>query len=264
MSYQLIGAAIWDLFMDFSLLQSHARHTLLRDITALKSRWPYYVIMVLDPILRFNWVFYAIFTHDTQHSTTASFFVSFAEATRRGMWTLFRVENEHCANVAQYKASRDVPLPYQLEPLVERTSLESAAGEETGAAPTRIPSATSTGVDIHRMPSRVPTTPHPVPEEEEEAEIGTVRRRRAETIGRKSLGRIIAEAHKQDFEKRRKPETESMRGGAAEERYECEMHTDDEDEDSDSSISERIEVQEAEMLTRGARDGKKGVDGDGL
>ena len=115
--------------MDFSFLQPDSRHRFLRDILAIKKRWLYYVIMVIDPILRFAWIFYAIFTHDKQHNSIASFLIGFAEVTRRGMWALFRVENEHCSNVSQYKASRDVPLPYklELEPLVERPSEEQQA-----------------------------------------------------------------------------------------------------------------------------------------
>lgn len=80
-----IYASIWDLFMDFSLLQAHSSHFCLRDILALKRRWPYYGIMVLDPVLRFAWIFYAIFTHDLQHSTIVSFVVSLMEVLRRGM-----------------------------------------------------------------------------------------------------------------------------------------------------------------------------------
>ncbi|KAL8409931.1 hypothetical protein RB594_008134 [Gaeumannomyces avenae] len=78
-----IYTSIWDIFMDFSLLQPSPHNFLLRDITGLKSKWPYYGIMVADPILRFAWIFYAIFTHDAQHSTIMSFMVAFAEVTRR-------------------------------------------------------------------------------------------------------------------------------------------------------------------------------------
>ena len=113
--------------MDFSLLQANANRRLLRDITALRPVWIYYLIMVVDPILRFSWIFYALFTHDAQHSTVVSFMVAFAEVVRRGLWTLLRVENEHCANVAQYKAARDTPLPYHLDLFVQRPSLEAAA-----------------------------------------------------------------------------------------------------------------------------------------
>ncbi len=124
--------------MDFSFFQPETRHRFLRDILGLKRQWLYYVVMFLDPVLRFSWIFYAIFTHDKQHSTIVSFLVAMAEITRRGMWALFRVENEHCANVAQYKASRDVPLPYPVrihEPLVERPSAEEEENpQRTGTA----------------------------------------------------------------------------------------------------------------------------------
>ncbi|KAK0383528.1 hypothetical protein NLU13_9439 [Sarocladium strictum] len=219
-----IYCSIWDIFMDFSLLQTQSRHRGLRDILALKQRWPYYAIMVVDPILRFSWIFYGIFTHNTQHSTVVSFFVSFMEVARRGMWALFRVENEHCANVSQYKASRDVPLPYRIEPLMAQASanssptLESQAGESSQAAGGEEgPSATSTALG--------PTTSN------------TVRRREAAHIGR-SFSKMLAEAHKQDFEKKRKPDTQ-----AEEEEGAVDGQSDDEDEDEDE-----FEVNEASHL----------------
>ncbi|KAL2119304.1 hypothetical protein VTJ04DRAFT_6264 [Mycothermus thermophilus] len=119
-----IYCSVWDIFMDFSLLQPNARTRFLRDITALRPVWIYYAVMVIDPILRFSWVFYAIFTHNTQHSTLVTFLVATAEVIRRGIWAIFRVENEHCGNVANYKAARDTPLPYHLELFVQRPSLE--------------------------------------------------------------------------------------------------------------------------------------------
>jgi hypothetical protein len=71
--------------------------------------------MVIDPILRFNWVFYATFTNDTKHSAIISFLIALSEIFRRGVWTIFRVENEHCTNVGRVRASRDFPLPYKFE-----------------------------------------------------------------------------------------------------------------------------------------------------
>src|ERR1700710_3086829 len=101
--------------MDWSVLQPHAKTRFLRDVRGYKNPYWYYLAMLLDPIIRFNWIFYAIYTHDLQHNTIVSFLVGLSEVTRRGMWTAFRVENEHCSNVARFKASRDVPLPYDLE-----------------------------------------------------------------------------------------------------------------------------------------------------
>ncbi|RFU76790.1 signal transduction syg1 [Trichoderma arundinaceum] len=225
-----VYTSIWDLFMDFSLLQPQTRHTALRDILALKHRWIYYVIMVVDPILRFSWIFYAIFTHDLQHSTIVSFMVSFTEVFRRGIWSLLRVENEHCANVGQYKASRDVPLPYHIEPLMERASTESSpvlAPQEEPQPPQPQPaehpsfydSASSTAVG--GPPS------------------GSLRRRTDLSVApphvTRSFSKILAEAHKQDFEKKRKPIEEE--GGMADPVGQSDDFDDDDDDDDDDAAS---------------------------
>lgn len=118
--------------MDWSLLQPHSKVFLLRDLRGYKNVWWYYGAMVFDIVIRFNWILYAAYTQDVQHSTLVSFIVAFTEATRRGIWAIFRVENEHCSNVAHFKASRDVPLPYLLEE--EQSSQEfGPEAEGTGA-----------------------------------------------------------------------------------------------------------------------------------
>lgn len=227
--------------MDFSLLQAHARYFCLRDILALKSRWPYYAIMVIDPILRFAWIFYAIFTHDLQHSTTVSFLVAFAEVFRRGIWALFRVENEHCANVSQYKASRDVPLPYRIEPLFNRASAESSPtigpqGEQQEQLdrqqreqdPEGIAAGSSTAVA---------------------GSMGTVRRRADMTQGHaRAFSKILAEAHKQDFEKRRKP-GEQTEGEIGQDGQSDDDDDDDEEEDEDE-VAMASDVRHAQILRR--------------
>ncbi len=270
-------SAFWDLFMDFSLLQAGSRHFLLRDIVALKRRWVYYAVMIVDPVLRFSWIFYAIFTHDTQHNTVCSFMVAFGEATRRGIWALLRVENEHSSNVAHYKASRDIPLPYDLHEAESLEQTEALLGGESepdagteggdgasvgrtaaiaGTPSTRGRTGTVDGSPGEGTPGRVTpsgsirsdkashktkpgtadsragTWPHvddsgaASAAEEGTAgatatgaapggsdspglypNIGTIRRRFTTTLG-KSIGTIMAEAHKQDFEKKRKPGTD--------------------------------------------------------
>ncbi|GJN85739.1 hypothetical protein PLIIFM63780_009310 [Purpureocillium lilacinum] len=224
-----VYVSIWDLFMDFSLLQTHSRHFLLRDILALKRRWPYYAIMVVDPILRFAWIFYAIFTHNAQHSTIVSFMVSLMEITRRGMWALFRVENEHCANVSQYKASRDVPLPYRIEPLMDRASTESSPMlEDEDERHQEIPQSASTSTAVASTP-------------------GTLRRR-PET-GSRRFSKILAEAHKQDFEKRRKPADESVA-----EDEEQDANSDDEEEEDEEDATRLMEVRESREYRRNSKD----------
>ncbi|KAI1113713.1 EXS family-domain-containing protein [Nemania sp. NC0429] len=241
-----IYTSVWDLFMDFSLLQPDARHPFLRDILGLKHRWMYYAIMVIDPILRFGWIFYAIFTHDIQHSTITSFLVSLSEVVRRGMWALLRVENEHCSNVAQYKASRDIPLPYDLpsEPLIDRTGTDELL-EVTGQAEPNMEVGHVSGQD-QRRPEGPPSAYSPARVEE-----GGLRRRRRSVIPRtKSIRSIIADAHKQDFEKKRRPPVEvddSQRDESADE-----LHSeDDEDDDTRSMAEERLELRHAETSVQG-------------
>lgn len=74
------------------LLNPYARYPFLRDVLGYHQIWMYYAAMVLDPILRFHWIFYLIYTSDIQHSAALSFLVSLSEVLRRAMWVLFRVE----------------------------------------------------------------------------------------------------------------------------------------------------------------------------
>lgn len=247
--------------MDFSLVQPNARHRFLRDILAIKRRWMYYAILIIDPILRFSWVFYAAFTHDRQHNTIVSFLVALAEVSRRGMWAVFRVENEHCSNVAQYKASRDVPLPYDLgqESLSEseRVSLTNGGPQQLGTGER---SSMTAGADQDPMPSSVgarkPTTDDAAARSpEDETEGGGLRRRkRSRTIGG-SISRLIAEAHRQDFVKKRPPPVPSV--GPDVERGDNDiLASDEDDEDADdgeesdtgSVLAEREEIRNAKGL----------------
>jgi len=204
--------------MDWSLLDPNAKHRFLRQQLAYKSTWPYYIALIIDPLIRFNWIFYAIYTEDVQHSTIVSFLVGFTEVCRRGMWMVFRVENEHCTNVGRFRASRDAPLPYEVESLSTPT-LTSESGHEatpqdqqeqhvifhTPAEPTHgalsspIPAQTS-GADIERVSS------HPITAAE------SLRRRRTQTPtspwnrALTRVGTLLHTAHAQDFERKRRPE----------------------------------------------------------
>jgi len=217
--------SVWDIVMDWSLLDPTSRpHRFLRETTAYKDVWIYYVAMVIDPILRFNWIFYAIYADDAQHSAIVSFFVSLSEIFRRGLWMLIRVENEHCTNVGRFRASRDIPLPYETMvstpaglqdhlPQRQRHSSErhrpfSAASRQTTATdveaqttdttPLSKQTSRSTGTDISRQ-ATVGSTP------------STLRWRRTPgpsplITGLQRVGTALHLAHAQDFERKRKPE----------------------------------------------------------
>ncbi|RYP34323.1 hypothetical protein DL767_004317 [Monosporascus sp. MG133] len=258
-----IYCSIWDLLMDFSLLQPDARNRFLRNLLGLKRRWPYYVIMAIDPILRFGWIFYAIFTYDAQHSTIVSFLVALSEVMRRGMWALIRVENEHCSNVAAYKASRDLPLPYRLgheQPGGERASSDepkTQSTEENAVASAVDASAAGSSMRA-REEAGVATQPTPALEAGDGGGgILGLRRHRSEVPGARSIRGIMAEAHRQDFEKKRRPRAESSATARAAgdddiNASEEEPDDDDDDEDNDTAsvFDERMEARRAEKLVR--------------
>ncbi|KXJ92940.1 EXS family-domain-containing protein [Microdochium bolleyi] len=258
-----IYCSIWDLLMDFSLLQPDARYPLLRDIVAIKRRWMYYAVMVLDPILRFGWIFYAIFTHDAQHSTIVSFLVGFSEVMRRGMWALFRVENEHCTNVAQYKASRDVPLPYRLEtePLTERVSTEDdERGTSLHHQASTAQSTNQAGGQESLSAARTYDSTGAEPRNDDEtAESGLRRRKPALNRAARSVRHIIALAHRQDFQKKKQPAQDEADAGhgdtvSAEGEFVNPSDDDDDDDDDDDTASvsnERLEIRCVEDLVRG-------------
>ncbi|GAO49163.1 hypothetical protein G7K_3321-t1 [Saitoella complicata NRRL Y-17804] len=110
-----IYTSLWDLFMDWSLLQPHAPHRFLRHDLGFGKVWLYYFAIVADPIMRvLGWIFYPAFPAQIQHSATVSFVHAIVEVFRRFMWNFFRMENEHMTNVGKFRAQRDIPLPYHL------------------------------------------------------------------------------------------------------------------------------------------------------
>ncbi|KAF9891239.1 hypothetical protein FE257_004803 [Aspergillus nanangensis] len=210
-----VYTSVWDLAMDWSLGNPYAHHPLLREALAFRRVWVYYVAMVVDVIVRFNWIFYAIFAHDMQHSAVLSFVVSFSEICRRGVWTIFRVENEHCTNVLLFRASRDVPLPYEIsaphtEP--EYPTINVQLQDQPG------PPTQATAVDVEHA---TPPTP------------GASLRAR----GLSRVGTLVASAHAQDFQRKKRPDQISGPGMSP-----MVMDTPDdssEDDDDDAAVVSR-------------------------
>ncbi|KAJ5108573.1 hypothetical protein N7456_005248 [Penicillium angulare] len=109
--------SFWDVVFDWSLGNFYNKENwLLRDTLTFRRKWVYYVAALLNIIIRFNWIFYAIYANDIQHSAILSFMISLSEVLRRGIWVIFRVENEHCENVRLVRAFREPPLPYPVSP----------------------------------------------------------------------------------------------------------------------------------------------------
>jgi len=217
--------------------------------------------MVIDPIIRFNWIFYAIYTEDLQHSTIVSFVVGLTEVCRRGMWMIFRVENEHCTNVGRFRASRDAPLPYEIDssstttlasdppsgpaqPVKQGPHIGFPEPAEHVHEPAPRPSpAQASGVDLERVSS------HPITAAE------SLRRRTAPAARGSPMARALSRvgtllhtAHAQDFERKRRPEDALI--------------DEDEDEEGDSdSEAERPSSSPSRMQQRSRSQGAPAQEG---
>lgn len=185
-----IYTTVWDIGMDWSLLDPYAKSPFLRKGLGFKSTWPYYLAMLVDPVIRCNWFFYIIYAGQLQHSALLSFMLALSEVLRRFMWCFFRMENEHIGNVGANRAYRNLPLPYHMpcspEEIRELTDLA-------------IPPASSSSIDL-------------------DVERGaSIRRRVTRTAGGPNspmvrtmtrVGRSLNQAHLQDYERRRNREDE--------------------------------------------------------
>jgi hypothetical protein len=210
---------VWDIAMDWSLCDPHAQHPFLRDILVFHPVWVYYAAMCLDVVIRFNWILFAILVNDIQHSAVLSFFIAFSEIWRRGMWTVFRVENEHCANVHMYRALRDVPLPYDIplhDPIPgNEISLDGQLqpqGRSTAAA-----TAVSTDMEYGTGQEGSPATVnHRSPAGRKMSRVGT----------------LMATAHSQDFQRRKR--LDPVSGAAGDPESQSAEETTDDDTESPS------------------------------
>jgi hypothetical protein len=238
-----IYTSFWDIYYDWSLGDPHAKHRFLRKELGYKKIWWYYAAIIIDPILRFNWVMYTVIPLQLQHSALTSFFVSLSEIFRRGMWSLFRVENEHCTNVGRFRASRDAPLPYQIPSSPElNTQVKKRAGQiQRGErVDEEQPAAEASGAQLHLERTRSSlrqrrqlqdeaTRPSPL--------------QRAIT----SVGDMLRDAHAEDFERKRKPEL-----GRDPRETKVEQDDDDSDEESEGEGEAEAEI-----------NSEAGVDSDG-
>jgi phage gpG-like protein len=234
--------------MDWSLLDPFASKKFLRDHLALKPVWTYYAAMVIDPILRFNWIFYAIYTNDTEHSARLSFLIALSEILRRGVWVIFRVENEHCTNVGRGRASRDFPLPYHTEHHTHVATDEDATQREEhwrqGVRPpllTRMTSYTSGWSILGTHTDHI------------EPSSGAIRRKQrleASPLLRR-VGSILHTAHAQDFERKKRSDGHEVKHSKDEEEEEV-LDVEGRKVDAEEEIARRVAEAVAEQAAKDA------------
>jgi len=115
---------LWDNLRDWGLW---------RNYRGLRSElkypvWWYYAAIVLDLIGRFMWILTLMPTTTNPYyiNTTDVYFVaaiSCIELTRRSMWAVFRVENEHISKMSEFNQFLYVPMLFSTQAELKRTRI---------------------------------------------------------------------------------------------------------------------------------------------
>ncbi|CAI4389881.1 CPI_1c_G0026530.mRNA.1.CDS.1 [Saccharomyces cerevisiae] len=210
-----ILTSAWDLVMDWSVAHNTTSYNwLLRDDLYLagKKNWEngsysfsrklvYYFAMIWDILIRFEWIVYAIAPQTIQQSAVTSFILALLEVLRRFVWIIFRVENEHVANVHLFRVTGDAPLPYPIAQVGDDSMDSSDLGSKAFSSLNDIPITPSHDNNPHSFAEPMP------------AYRGTFRRRSSVF---ENISRSIPWAHATDFQRPtvntvddRSPETDS-------------------------------------------------------
>uniref|UniRef100_A0A7S0T4A2 SPX domain-containing protein n=1 Tax=Mantoniella antarctica TaxID=81844 RepID=A0A7S0T4A2_9CHLO len=130
----------WDFFQDWSVfsLQRPTRpggcwHAgLLQRRLMVRSRWKYFVAIGINVILRNLWIVASVPTSGGEGRLKGEALMTMyatLEVCRRCMWNYFRVENEHTTNCGMFRATLDVPLPFEDGELTDDEDDTSAVNE---------------------------------------------------------------------------------------------------------------------------------------
>ncbi|GAA5838875.1 hypothetical protein JCM11251_003725 [Rhodosporidiobolus azoricus] len=141
-SINSIYTSTWDVLMDWSLghrdVKSKKHYFLRQELGYFKDApWLYYVVAVINVVLRFSWVFYLA---PKPSVPVQSFTIALLEAGRRIMWNTFRVEAEHIGNRDGFRVTRDVALPY----------VTASSPEATGSVPSDDPASDSADLTLRQ------------------------------------------------------------------------------------------------------------------
>lgn len=195
-AFNAIATSTWDLVIDWSLFQPSKHNLFLRNDLYLagpknwkngtydsKRKAVYYVAMIWNVAIRFQWIVYAVAPSTIQQSATTSFVLAFLEVIRRFVWVIFRVENEHVANVHLFKVSSEAPLPY---PIVYSPNMDMELSDSFDTSSRKSSITSENYLSTSHM-------------EEPSSAYHSMIRRRASMFN--DLARQISRAHVSDFER---------------------------------------------------------------
>ncbi|EFA85341.1 SPX domain-containing protein [Heterostelium album PN500] len=112
----------WDLFMDWSILVKPKTSSwnpfkyTLRKKRMYSPTFVYYIAIITNFGFRMTWSLTKSLPQLTTLLPSYKLVVVIAviEVLRRGQWNVYRLENEHINNCGRFRATRDIPLPYEL------------------------------------------------------------------------------------------------------------------------------------------------------
>jgi hypothetical protein len=117
----------WDLKMDWGFFDQNAgENWFLRDELVYPRRLYYYLIIVINFILRYIWIiriYLYIQTRYIEYFELIIFLFALLESLRRFLWNFFRLENEHLNNCGQFRAVRDISIN-PTRPLISKIESE--------------------------------------------------------------------------------------------------------------------------------------------
>ncbi|KAF9580553.1 hypothetical protein BGW38_002745 [Lunasporangiospora selenospora] len=123
----------WDVYMDWGLFRFGKRgggsfgYPFLRQELVYTRPWIYYFAIITDFLGRFSWI--ARLLPLNINGFILSFTLAFIEVLRRWQWNFFRLENEHLNNCGQFRAIKDIPLPFHIR-VEDKSDDEEEYGEE--------------------------------------------------------------------------------------------------------------------------------------
>lgn len=164
------------------------------------------------------------------------------------MWSLFRVENEHCTNVGRFRASRDVPLPYDVPP---SSRLEDTIDRRHRDDEESLPTASVLGSHPNAGSTTSADLGHPGSTVRQRSDYQTEVRPSPLQRAITHVGDILRVAHAQDFERRRKPELG---------RDPRDVKVNDEESDEESDTEETPAESRSGTVSRSADSEEEAVD----
>ncbi|XP_022232922.2 xenotropic and polytropic retrovirus receptor 1 homolog [Drosophila obscura] len=101
----------WDLYKDFGLFKIWEWENLFLRANLVYPKWFYYFAILENSLLRFVWILEMILIYfDVLTIYNCKSLIIFCEITRRFVWNLLRLENEHLNNCGKFRATRDISL----------------------------------------------------------------------------------------------------------------------------------------------------------